>query len=287
MEHCTLALQRIQVHVEFSGKGKPLVLIHGLGGPLMWTKVVPLFQEHYRVVVVHLPGFGLSSKPRSIRNQQEALYTIPFFTRILSEVLLSLVIEHPVVAGISLGGRVAVEYALSNSGCVEKLVLISSTGLSSRLLILKNFFLWKLFYLIAGGIVLKNKWLMCKFSERSFYDLTARPEDLCDSVFHQISQPGGREAWLTALKSTLEQNDGFAKRLRDLNVPTLILWGEHDRILSVKDALEFRSLIQNSSLVTLPQCGHSVPLEKPAKMAEVVRKFIEEDLSSSQAYEVR
>src|SRR6266849_926922 len=105
------------------GKGKTIVLVHGLGGPLMWQKVLPLLQNHYHVAVVHLPGFGRSDKP-------DAAYTVQFFVETLSAVFRSLKTERCVLAGISLGGRIAIEYALRYPGQIEKLVLVSCAGLS-------------------------------------------------------------------------------------------------------------------------------------------------------------
>lgn len=263
-----LSIDNRQVYVDMRAKGKTLVLVHGLGGPLMWQKVLPLLQKHYHVVVVHLPGFGRSDKP-------DAAYTVQFFVDTLSAIFRSLKIQRCVLTGISLGGRIAIEYALQSTEQVEKLVLISSAGLSGAAPVLKNPLVWGLFSLIARGIFLRSKWLMCKLAERSYYDLKSRPPDLCDKYFKQINQLGGRRAWLSTMKNTIVRDESFAERLRSLSVPTLIVWGKEDRTISVKDAREFHEGIQGSSLTIIPGCGHSVPLEKPQELAEAVRSFIE------------
>ena len=115
---------------------------------------------------------------------------------------------------------------------------------------------------------------MCKWAERSYYDTAARPPGLCDEYFKQIDEPRGRQAWLSAMKNTITRDDDFARRLQLVSVPTLIVWGENDRTISVKDARQFHERIPASSLVLIPGCAHSVPLEKPAELTETLGRFI-------------
>ncbi len=268
MEARVLSINGVTVHTEIGGKGKILVLIHGLGGPLMWQKILPQLETRYRVIVVHLPGFGRSSKPH-------ASYSIQFFVESLSEVLFKLGIERCAFTGISLGGRIVAEYALRNPGRVDKLVLVSSTGLSGAAPRLENPLLWYSFTLLANGIFLRSRWLMCRSAERSYYDVKSRPPDLCDEYFKQINEPGGRQAWISAMKNTIVRDEDFAGRLRFLSVPTLIVWGKEDRTIPVEEAHEFHERIQGSWLFVIPGCAHSVPLEKPVELTEALRKFME------------
>lgn len=267
MEGRVLSINGLMVHTEIGGKGKTLVLIHGLGGPLMWQKILPLLETRYHVIVVHLPGFGSSGKPH-------ASYSIQFFVEILSAVLVKLGIGRCAFTGISLGGRIAAEYALRNPEHVDKLVLVSSTGLSGAAPGLRNPLLWYLFTLLAKGIFLRSKWLMCRSAERSYHDVKSRPLDLCDEYFKQIDQPGGRQAWLSAMKNTIVRDQDFAGRLRILSVPTLIVWGENDRTIAVEDAHEFHERVQGSLLFVIPGCAHSVPLEKPGELVQSIARFI-------------
>jgi len=262
-----LIINGVRLHCTARGAGKPVVLVHGLGGPLMWKQLTPLLEKDFRVVVIDLPGFGQSAKPA-------ASYTIEYFTRFLKAILRELKIERSILVGVSLGGRISAELALASSNSVERLVLISSTGLSGSAPALRRQVLWTAFRFVADKLVLRSPTLICKLAERSFYDLSSRPADLCAEMFEQMSEPGGREAWLASFRTTITRDAMFATRLPSLSIPTLVVWGERDRAVPIENAYAFCRLIPNSWLVFLPACAHSVPLEKPHELARAIRTFV-------------
>ena len=99
-----------------------LVLLHGIGASAeRWSKVIPFFTDHFRVIVPDIVGFGYSDKPT-------VEYNIPFFVKFLGDFLNSLGIKKTSIAGSSFGGLVAAEFAIKNSQMVNKLVLISPLG---------------------------------------------------------------------------------------------------------------------------------------------------------------
>ncbi|MBT3260573.1 MAG: alpha/beta hydrolase, partial [Deltaproteobacteria bacterium] len=110
-----------------SGSSKhTLVLIHGLGASSeRWKYVVPLFDTDFRVVVPDIIGFGHSDKPL-------ADYTLDYFSNFLEQFLTALDISNTVIIGSSLGGQIAVEYTSTHCESVEKLILVSPSGMMKQ-----------------------------------------------------------------------------------------------------------------------------------------------------------
>jgi pimeloyl-ACP methyl ester carboxylesterase len=232
----------------------------------MWQRVVESLSRSFHIIIIDLPGFGDSDCP-----------IMPFSTRqyadIVSNVMNELKIDRAAIAGISYGGQIAATFAHSYSDRVEKLALIASTGLHEHRWFAKNDFAWKIFSLIGKHVLLKSFMLTNFASRKSFYDMKNRPPDLVKNFHRKILQLGRREAWLNGLRNVYFSEESFKKNLRELNIPTLIIWGEMDRSLPRKFADEFHSLIKNSTLKIFPRCSHSVPLEKPEEMAQEFYNF--------------
>ena len=107
----------------FSSKKKDiLVFLHGIGASAeRWSKVIPFFSEHFRVIVPDIIGFGHSDKPT-------VEYNMPFFVKFLEDFLNNLGIKKTNIGGSSFGGLVAAEFAIKNSNMVDKLILVSPAG---------------------------------------------------------------------------------------------------------------------------------------------------------------
>lgn len=261
-----IIVEGIRTHVAESGSGTPMVLIHGLGGPLMWQRVIEPLASHFHVIVIDLPGWGESDCP-----------SLPYSTGMHADFLVRLLdhlnVQKALLAGISYGGQIAATVAGNNPERTERLVLICCTGFSaeSRFLRSKNF--WPIFFAIAKSTVLRNKSLMCILARRSFYDIRSRPPGLCEEFFHQLSLPGKRDAWLNGLRNVYFPDDTFLENLSHIQVPTLIVWGKNDRTVPMDAAVQFHRNITNSTLKLFPECGHSVPLEKPKELLEAIVEF--------------
>ena len=113
-------------YFESGSSKKTLVLVHGLGASFeRWQYVLPLFATHFHVVAPDLVGFGYSDKPL-------VDYTPDFFSNFLEKFLTSLGIKHTSILGSSLGGQIAAEYTSSHSEFVDKLILISPSGIMKQ-----------------------------------------------------------------------------------------------------------------------------------------------------------
>ena len=137
-----LSINGLRVHLRCAGEGKPLVLLHGLGGPLMWQRVIGPLAAHCCVIAIDFPGFGESECP------PEQFSTKDYAT-FLFLVLREINVAKAQIVGVSYGGQIAVEYATRYREDVERLVLIASTGLAPRFPVVAFPPVWSTFAMIA------------------------------------------------------------------------------------------------------------------------------------------
>ncbi len=257
----------ILTHIIEAGTGEPLVLVHGLGGPLMWQKIVKPLSKNFRVIVIDLPGFGDSDCPSS-----------PFSSKMYAGFLIhcfdALSIQQSSVMGISYGGQIAVLTAQIYPARINKLILVASTGFKQSYL-LKHKFVWQACSLIIDALILQSEWLMCLLARRSFFDIRSRPPDLCKKFYCQLQQNGKREAWLNVLRNIYTE-ESFENRLSAMSMPTLIVWGSEDKTINASSGKRFHQHILNSQVVMFSQCAHSVPLEKPDELCKGVISFTQQ-----------
>jgi len=246
--------------MEESGSGPALLLVHGLGGPLMWQRVLGPLSADFRVISIHLPGFGESDAP-------DVPFRLDDHARFLLRALDELQIPRATLMGTSLGGEIAANAALIDPGRVERLILVNTTGFrrGGRLapallrLTLVRFLL---------TLLLRSRRIVCLLGGLSFHDRAARPGTLCEEVFEQLSRPGHREAYVEGMRSVVSGSGGMEGTLQ---LPALLIWGEFDRWARVPDT-RFTGVSGRTTIV-VPGAGHSLPLEKPAELCAAVRAF--------------
>ncbi|MBI1807089.1 MAG: alpha/beta hydrolase [Ignavibacteria bacterium] len=261
-----IVVDGIRTHFLQKGKGQHLLLIHGLGGPMMWQRVTEPLARYFTVTALDLPGFGDSDCPQE-------LYSPRRHSEFIAHVLDAMGIQRVVLIGISYGGQIAATFALSYRHRVEKLVLINSTGLLSDHGLLTNKIIRTLVFAVAKHIVLRSELLTCLIGRLSFYHIDSRPEDFCAKFHHHMMQDGKRDAWLNGLFNVFTEEHQFRIVLSSLQVPTMIIAAERDITVPPQLATEFSRLIHNSEIRTFPECAHSLPLEKPSDLCEAITQF--------------
>lgn len=262
-----LTVDGIRTHILDAGSADPVVLVHGLGGPLMWQRVVPLLRTRHRIILIDLPGFGESDTPPRAYSPSDYVHHVVHCLDVLQ-------ISRADLAGISYGGQISAELAADFPDRVRRLFLMCSTGLMEEQILASNTALWKTFATLAKCTVLRSRRLMCRFGKRSFYSPASRPADLCGQFYRQLCRPGARDAWLNAFRSSFVGKGRFMELLRKISAPTLIVWGERDSTVSPRYAAMFHELIAGSSVLMLPECAHSIPLEKPEELYGKMEKIM-------------
>ena len=120
LEHTFVAVKGIRTHVTSGGSGTSLVLVHGLGGPLVWQRVFEPLAKEFAFCSIDLPGFGETDCPSHSFSSRDYVF-------FLHQFLQQQGVQSAILVGVSYGGQIAAEYAERFPELVEKLVLISST----------------------------------------------------------------------------------------------------------------------------------------------------------------
>ncbi len=257
-----------KVHYRIEGEGKPILLIHGTFSSLHtydeWTKI--FVARGYKVIRFDMPGFGLTGP------HPKEKYTIGDVADFIEEFLETLSIKKCDVVGNSLGGWIAWEFALKYPERVRKLVLIDAAGYIND----RNF---PLPFVIAQTPVLRNvfnyvpKAVVRRFVRQVFHNQDKVTEDIVDRHFDMFHREGNMEAFVKIANSHFVQN---THELKNLHIPTLIIWGDKDNWLSVDHAHKFQRDIPDSKVIIYKNVGHIAMEEIPEESAEDVLKFLEE-----------
>lgn len=259
-----------------AGEGPPLLLLHALGeSALDWRWVLSDLARTHRVYAPDLPGFGDSAKPA-------ADYSPAFFERFAAAFLDALEVERTAVIGNSLGGLIALRLALSESSRISALALIDSAGLGREV---SSALKWPALPGYGEAAITLSKtplgatqraWLRIPL-------LFARPERVPSEWIeeqYRLSQlPGFSQAVVAALRAQVDpggQREVLLDRLPTLEIPTLVVWGESDRIFPVSQARDAVAHLREGSLELVPDCGHLPHVERPKRFVAALDRFLGE-----------
>lgn len=251
---------------------KNLLLIHGLGGSIeAWIENILPFSRNFTTYGIELPGHGKSDKPHLD-------YTITFLSGFLEKFADKLRISTFHIAGLSFGGAVTLHFTLAHPERIDKLVLVSSAGLSHRMGFLFCLANMTPFRGITGIV---PRWLFSLYARSSVYDPRTLPPQVIDFYFHLLRTPDFRRV----LNSLQRENFNFfghcgksllsvLSQAHNIDKKTLIIWGKNDTIIPVANAFVGNKMIKNSQLVIFNQCSHNPQYEKKEEFNTVVLDFL-------------
>jgi pimeloyl-ACP methyl ester carboxylesterase len=242
-----------------------ILLLHGFGASLeTWAPWAVELSQHYRVVSLDLPGFGLTGpEPSGDYSDRRAV-------ELIVALLATLGLSSVSVIGNSLGGKIAWQFAVSHPGLVASLVLISPDGFASPGFeygkSAKLPFIMKLMpYTLPRAMLRMNLAVAYAEPRRLTDDVLDRYEDM-------MLATGNRRAMLARMQQVMLVRP--EPKLRQISAPTLILWGEQDKMIPYRNADDYLGAIAGSVLVALPGLGH-VPFEEdPAASLPPVLEFL-------------
>ncbi|HEY9908144.1 MAG TPA: alpha/beta hydrolase [Thermosynechococcaceae cyanobacterium] len=243
--------------------GTPIVLLHGFDSSVLeFRRLLPLLAAENETWIVDLLGFGFTDRPADVSISPAATKThLHDFWKTL--------IDRPIVlVGASMGGAAAIDFALTYPDAVAKLVLIDSAGFAKAPP--SRFLVPPLGYLAAQFLRSPN--VRRKVSLQAYCDpsfVTADAE-LCAAL--HLSSPRWSDGIVAFTKSG--SYNFLADEIPQIQQPTLILWGDRDRILGTADADKFRRAIAHAKFFWIENCGHVPHLEQPRLTAQHILKFI-------------
>jgi pimeloyl-ACP methyl ester carboxylesterase len=271
-----ITLHGHRVGYRSAGSGPLLVLIHGIAGSsATWEEVLPRLAERYTVVAPDLLGHGSSAKPRTD-------YSLGAYASAVRDLLGVLGYDRGTILGHSLGGGVAMQFAYQFPERCERMVLVSSGGLGHELhLLLRAAALpgaeWVLPLLCSSGVCDAVDGV-ARFLGRA--GLRAGPdlEEIWRS-FVSLSDPDARQAFIHTVRTVIDirgQRASAGDRLYlAAELPTMIIWGEHDPLIPVAHAYAAHERIQDSRLEIFTNAGHFPYRDNPQRFVEVLVDFIQ------------
>ena len=233
-----------------AGEGHVIILLHGLFGALSnFRDVIEQFSTNYKIVVPIMP-----------------LYTMPIIKtnvinlgRYIQRFIKYKKFEKVTLLGNSLGGHVALVYALNNMDRVHSMILTGSSGLY------ENAF---------GGSFPRreDKEFLRKKIAVTFYDDALATDELVDEVFEIVNDRSKLIRILAIAKSAIRHN--MAKDLSQFEKPSCLIWGKDDVVTPPEVAEEFHALLPNSELHWIDKCGHAAMMEHPAEFNRILNEWL-------------
>ncbi len=223
------------------GTGKDIILLHGWGQNIEMMK--PLgdnFCDRFRITILDLPGFGESEEPKEPWN-------IDKYELLLEEFLKKLEIKKPIVMGHSFGGRLAIRYSARNP--IEKLVLFGSPCIR-----------------IEEELPFHVKVLKRLKKIPGLNDFGEYMKQYIGSRDYKAATPIMRQTLVEVV------NEDLSKYAREIEEPTLLIWGDHDDEAPLNEAKELEKIMVDAALIVLPGT-HYAYLENLVQVVNILNNF--------------
>lgn len=252
---------------------RPVVLVHGLASSTFSFRnnIGPL-SEHFSVYTLDLKGFGASDKPLTGYGLDELRDHLSGFMDVMG-------LKHAVLVGNSMGGEVVIRMALQQPERVDALVLIDSAG----------FLRWKdtplqgRMVTVAPGIgelltaplplqTQMTRRVMARYLHEVYYDPAQVTPEVVDAYYLPMARAAGNRGFLARMRA--HDWGTVADRIPEIEVPTMVLWGEEDRLIPVAHAERFRQALPDAKIIIYPASGHQPHAEVPEQVNRDITDFI-------------
>ena len=236
--------------VETEGQGETLILLHGLFGTLdNFQYLLKDFGKTYNVIAPIMPVFELPLRHVSVAGLVDFMVGFVDFKKLSKFHIL----------GNSLGGHIALLYALKEPSHILSIILTGSSGLYEK----------------AMGTTFprrEDKEYIRKKIQSTFYDPASASDAMIDEVFAAVNDRGKVIRAISMAKSALRHN--LADKLGQINTPTLLIWGKQDAITPPFVGEKFKELLPNATLFFIDKCGHAPMLERPEEFNKYLTDFL-------------
>jgi pimeloyl-ACP methyl ester carboxylesterase len=236
------------------GAGRPLLILHGASGAGSWLPYMADLAARHDVIVPEHPGFGASDTP-------DWLDTIPDLANFYLDFLDQLDLKNVDLAGFSLGGWIAAELAVRNTRRLASLTLVATAGIHVK------------------GVEQIDPFL--RNDEQRIRDFFHNPK-LADEMVARLLKPELEDINLKNRTTTAKlvwQPRGYDphlhKWLHRIHVPTLLIWGDDDRLFPKDYAFAYQRLIPGSKVTVIPDCGHVPQIEQRQAFVTALEGFLD------------
>jgi pimeloyl-ACP methyl ester carboxylesterase len=270
-----VSIESIRIHYKDTGpKDAPvLLLLHGFGSSLQtWDVWAGKLDKKYRVIRLDLPGFGLTGpSPSDDYSELNDLNTLTRFVDSLGITDLS-------VVGHSMGGKIAWTFAAAHAERVKALVLMAPDGFPQPEAIgTKPYAMPAIMGVMKFSL---PKYFVRKSIEPAFVDLNELDDKLVNRYHDMLRAPGVRAAILARANQTIYTDP--VPRLKQIKAPTLLIWGDEDKMIPSSNAKSYAAVLENSETVLIPKLGHLLHEEHAELGFAKVTEFLDAKLMSPQ-----
>jgi len=234
-------IQNLDVNYIQYGEGKDILLLHGWGQNIEMMKPIgDNFSDKFRITILDFPGFGESEEPKEP-------WTIEKYVSLVEELAKKLNIKKPIVIGHSFGGRVAIKFSSRNP--IEKLVLFGSPCIR-----------------IQENLSLSVKILKKLKKLPGMNNIGEYMKQFIGSRDYKAASPIMRQTLVEVV------NEDLSKYAREIEAPTLLIWGINDEEAPVSDARELEKIMIDAALITMPGT-HYAYLENLGQVVNILNNF--------------
>ncbi|MGH7090179.1 MAG: alpha/beta fold hydrolase [Stellaceae bacterium] len=254
--HSTMTVCGAAVPVKRAGSGAPMLMLHGSGGASRFLPAMQMLAQQFDVIVPQAPGFGGAEIP-------PWLETISDLANFYLELMAALDLRGVHLVGLSLGGWVGAELAVRDQSRLASLTLMDAPGI-----------------FVAGVHGLDPFVLSDEAAVRAIYFDECRADEAVKRVLAPENEDVrlGNQRIVARLAWQPRYHDPALQRwLHRIHIPTLILWGDHDRLFPPAYGAAWQRAIPGARLVVLPRSGHLPIQEQPEEFAKLVGDFCAEE----------
>jgi len=258
-----------KIHYLEVGSGGPnVILLHGLGADSSsWALTAPALADRFHVYAPDQIGFGQSDKPK-------INYRVGTMVDFLYGFMKQLNIDRATLVGNSLGGWIALAFALAHPDRVQKIVLVDSAGISDERLSLSA---PELLRRLNPSTLAGTREAL----QNIVYDTQMITDQVVENFFVARLKKGDSYTIDKFLESVLRGEDFLDGKLSAIRAPTLIIWGREDKLTPLTMGEQFAREIKGAELVVFDKCGHIPQIEKPAQFNAALLKFLSQSAASN------
>lgn len=276
-----IEIDGLDVHYKDQGKGPVLLLIHGVVASLhTWDGWYEELKDHYRIIRIDMPGFGITGPNKLFAEPiKEHEHLIESILEFLDSFLDEVGIDRCHIAGNSLGGFYAWNYAVHRPDRVEKLILLDPIAYNQSL----PYIFW-LSNLPGVSYIIKNFGLPRFFIQDNLKRLYGKKEritcDLCDRYWELTMRSGNRDSLMKVFKTIAElsKSDTVYQEIKNIKTPVLMAWGTKDIWSRWKETLgHWKKDLPHAELIMYEGCGHMPMEEIPEISANDAHNFLLKD----------
>lgn len=263
----------VKLYYYEEGKGPPLLLIHGFGASTYtWRHVAPELAKSYRVIAVDLKGFGQSDKPFDGR------YSVYDQAELLAQLIEDKDLRDLTLVGHSFGGGVALLLALEANqrldGRITRLVLLDSIAYPQNIPVFFRMLDIPLVSQLGVRMVPPSVQTRVALQIAYFDDSKIDPEEI-ELYAAPLKTAAGKHAIIHSARQIVPEDiEALSERYKTIELPTLILWCDHDRIVPLEVGIKLRRTLPNSTLRLIEDCGHMPQEEQPASTLALIKGFV-------------